>query len=284
MTRTVWLNGEFVAEEDAKISIFDRGVLFADSIYEGFGVLNGQIVDYAPHMVRLHRSLGEIGMSIDISDDALFEASMELLRQNNAEDGFLYLQITRGVQERNYLYPDDLAPTMFAFFQPAPKMYADKASGLSMQSTRDIRWARRDIKSNNLLGQVMAKVVADKAGAGEALMLDDDGYITEGGSVSFFIVDADKRLYARPLGEDLLPGITRIKMLEVAEELGLTVVEERFKIEDVFAAKEAFVTAASTHVRPVTEVDGRTIGNGHPGELTMRLRQAYFEAVCGDDA
>jgi len=284
MTRTVWLNGEFVAEEDAKISIFDRGVLFADSIYEGFGVLNGQIVDYAPHMVRLHRSLGEIGMSIDISDDALFEASMELLRQNDAEDGFLYLQITRGVQERNYLYPDDLAPTMFAFFQPAPKMYADKASGLSMQSTRDIRWARRDIKSNNLLGQVMAKVVADKAGAGEALMLDDDGYITEGGSVSFFIVDADKRLYARPLGEDLLPGITRIKMLEVAEELGLTVVEERFKIEDVFAAKEAFVTAASTHVRPVTEVDGRTIGNGHPGELTMRLRQAYFEAVCGDDA
>jgi len=282
MNRQVWFNGAFMAPEDAKVSIFDRGLLFADSVYEGLGVLDGQIIDFDRHMTRLRRSLGEIDMPMPMPADAFFEMLMELAQRNNLREGFIYLQITRGEAERDYLFPDGLKPTMFAFTQPGHGNEADgEPAVVKLGSAPDIRWARRDIKSTNLLGQVLAKRIADAAGADEALMIDPEGFVTEGGAVSFFIIDEAGRLHARPLNGDLLPGITRSTMLEVAAELGIEVVADKITLEDVFAAKEAFVTGSSSYVQPVGEVDGKLIGDGSPGPFTLKLREAYLKAVRG---
>ena len=280
MGRVVWFNGDYMAPEDAKVSIFDRGLLFADSVYEGFGVLDGQIIDFDRHMTRLFRSLNEIDMAIPMEGDGFFDVLMELARRNDLLEGFIYLQITRGEAERDYLFPAGLAPNMFAFTQPGHGNTADgEATTLSLGTAPDIRWARRDIKSTNLLGQVLAKRRADAAGADEALMIDPDGFVTEGGAVSFFMIDATGRLHARPLDGDLLPGITRSTMLEVAADLGVEIVADKVALDDVFAAKEAFVTGSSTYVQPVGEVDGKPIGDGNPGQFTLALREAYLKTV-----
>lgn len=280
MSRQIWFNGAFMAPEDAKVSIFDRGLLFADSVYEGFGILDGQIIDFDRHMARLSRSLGEIDMAMPMSPDAFFGMLMELVALNDLREGFVYLQITRGEAERDYLFPGGLEPNMFAFTQPGHGNEADgEPTVMNLGSAPDIRWARRDIKSTNLLGQVLAKRVADASGADEALMIDPEGYVTEGGAVSFFIIDDAGRLHARPLNGDLLPGITRSTMLEVADELGVEVIADKITLDDVFAAREAFVTGSSTYVQPVGMVDGRAIGDGKPGPFTLKLRDAYLKAV-----
>ncbi|MEQ8665593.1 MAG: aminotransferase class IV [Rhodospirillales bacterium] len=280
MIRTIWFNGAFVDERDAKVSIFDRGLLFADAVYEGLGVLDGQIVDFERHMARLRRSLGELSIAEPMTENQFFEVLTELIRRNGVGEGFIYLQITRGVAERDYLFPDGLKPNMFAFTQPSHGGGADDPPEmLSMASTPDLRWVRRDIKTTNLLGQVLAKRAADAAGADEALMIDPDGFVTEGGAVSFFIVDRDGRLHVRPLNGDLLPGVTRSTMLDVARELGIETVEDKIRIEDAYAAREAFVTGASSYVQPVGEIDGRRIGDGTAGAFTLKLRQAYLASV-----
>lgn len=280
MSRVIWFNGAFVAPENATVSIFDRGLLFADSVYEGLGVLDGRIIDFDRHMARLSRSLGEIGMVMPMDADDFFAALMELVRRNNLAEGFIYLQITRGVEERDYLFSDGLEPNVFAFTQPGHGNSADgEPVTVSLASTPDIRWARRDIKSTNLLGQVLAKRAADAAGADEALMIDPEGFVTEGGAVSFFIIDRTGRLHARPLNGDVLPGITRSTMLEVAAELDIEIVADKVTLNDVFAAQEAFVTGSSTYVQPVGTVDGKPIGDGRAGPFTLRLRAAYLEAV-----
>lgn len=280
MSRTVWFNGKFVDEHEAKVSIFDRGLLFADAVYEGLGVLDGGIVDFAKHMRRLRRSLSELGMDEPMTEDQFAAMLKELIRRNDIDEGFIYLQITRGVAERDYLFPDGLKPNMFAFTQPVHGDGADAPPAiLTMASTPDLRWVRRDIKTTNLLGQVLAKRAADVAGADEALMVDPEGRITEGGAVSFFIVDAAGRLHVRPLANDLLPGVTRSTMLEVARELGIEVVEDKIALEDAYAAKEAFVTGASSYVQPVGNIDGRIIADGTAGPFTLELRKAYLAAV-----
>lgn len=280
MQRTIWFNGAFMAPEDAKVSLFDRGLLFADSVYEGFGILDGQIIDFPRHMARLRRSLGEIDMVMPLTEDGFFDALMELVRRNNLQEGFLYLQITRGEAERDYLFPEGLSPNMFAFTQPGHGNSADgEPTVLRMASAPDIRWARRDIKSTNLLGQVLAKRIAEAAGADEALMIDPEGYVTEGGAVSFFIIDQAGKLHVRPLNGDILPGITRSTMLEVARDLGVEMVEDKITLDDVFAAREAFVTGSSTYVQPVGAVDDKVIADGKPGPFTLKLREAYLTAV-----
>jgi len=280
MSRTVWFNGAFVAPEEAKVPIFDRGLLFADSVYEGLGVLDGKIIDFDRHMARLARSLGEIDMAMPMTEDAFHDMLAELIRRNELSEGFIYLQITRGVEERDYLFSDGLKPNMFAFTQPGHGNSAHgEAESLTLGSTPDIRWARRDIKSTNLLGQVLAKRAADKAGADEALMIDPEGYITECGAMSFFMIDADGRLHARPLNGDLLPGITRSTMLEVAERLGVEIVADKVTLDDAHAAREAFVTGSSSYVQPVSAIDGKPVGDGKPGPFTLALREAYLEAV-----
>jgi D-alanine transaminase len=281
VARTVWINGQFVAEQDAKISIFDRGLLFADAVYEGFGVLNGRITDIDKHMARLQRSMSELNMSMPYTTAELHDILLELIRRNQQQECFLYLHITRGEHDRDYLYPEGLKPNMFAFTQPLHGGQANTpAEPLRLASSEDLRWARRDIKTSNLLGQVLAKKVAQHQGADEALMVDQEGYVTEAGAMSFFIAK-DGEIIARQLNRELLPGVTRNTMLEAAININVPVVERLYTLQEVYAADEAFATGASSYIQPVTEVDGNVIGNGQMGAITNKLREAYLSLITG---
>lgn len=279
MDRAVYLNGTFVAETEAKLPIFDRGLLFADAVYEGLGVLDGQIIDFPRHMARLRRSLSELAIDIPMTQDQIFAVLMELVKRNDLQEGFLYFHITRGSADRDYLYPAGLSPNVFAFTQRQTHQSADDApKPLSLQSTPDLRWARRDIKTSNLLGQVLAKRAADEAGADEALMIGPDGFITECGATSFFIV-TKRTIVARPVSNDILHGITRQSMLAVAEAQGLEIAQQKITLEDAYGADEAFITGASSYVDPIGKIDGRTIGSGAPGPITLALREEYLRTV-----
>ena len=275
MTQTVFLNGDYVAAEDAKLSIFDRGLLFADAVYEGFGILDGQIVDFEYHIDRLDRSLGQLSIPAPMTRDELLVMLMTLIRENAAEVGFLYLHITRGEGDRSYIYDDSYVPNMFAFIQREKFTPAEAPKLLEIKSVPDLRWARRDIKTTNLLGQVMAKQTAYAAGADEALMVGDDGYVTEAGSSSFFFIK-DRVLYVRPVSNAILHGITRQTMLRVAAEHQVQVKETFYTLDEAMAADEAFMTAASIYVAPVVKIDGQQIGDGSAGPITMALRAAYI--------
>ncbi|MEM7427765.1 MAG: D-amino-acid transaminase [Pseudomonadota bacterium] len=278
MTRIVYINGAFVPENEATVPIFDRGLLFADAVYEGLGVLDGQIIDFLRHMRRLRRSLGELAIPEPFGQDDFFAILMELIRRNAIAEGFLYLHVTRGVADRDYLYPEGLKPTVFAFTQVSHGAADGEPQGMRLQSTPDLRWQRRDIKTSNLLGQVLAKRAADAAGADEALMVGPDGYITEGGATSFFIVK-DRSIIARPVTNEILHGVTRQSMLAVAKAEDLRIQERRITLEEAYDADEAFITGASSYVEPVASIDGRTIGDGVPGEITRKLRSHYLKAV-----
>ena len=276
MERTVFVNGELMPASEARISIFDRGVLFADSVYEGFGVLDSSIVDYEYHMDRLERSLGELDMPWPIPRARMLDPMMRLLRANELVEGFLYLHITRGEGDRAYTYDDSYKPNIFAFTQNEKFKADDTPKPVTLATTGDIRWARRDIKTTNLLGQVMAKQEAHKAGAYEALMIAPDGHITECGSSSFFFIKG-RELFVRPLSNDILPGITRKTMLRVAEAHQLKIREGLFTLEQALGADEAFITGASIYVLPVGRIDDTVIGDGKPGPITSALRASYLE-------
>jgi D-alanine transaminase len=279
MTRYVYLNGAFVPGQDAKISIFDRGLLFADSVYEGLGFMEGQIIDFANHMARLRRSMGEIGMVMPLTEDEIFALLMELVARSGLDRGFLYLQVTRGEAERDYIYPEGLKPNVFAFAQRSDMPYKEgEPLPIRLKSTADQRWSRRDIKTNNLLAQVLAKMVAHRSEADDALMVEPDGHVSEAGSSSFFIV-RDRTLFVRPLSNAILHGVTRKTMLEVAGRSGLQLSERRYRIEDVYRADEAFITAATIYLHPVGWVDDIPIGKAEMGPVTKALRAAYLDAV-----
>ena len=279
MERTVYLNGAFVGESEAKLPIFDRGLLFSDAVYEGLGILDGQIIDFPRHMARLRRSLGELAMPEPMTQDEIFAVLMELVARNAVREGFMYLHITRGTADRDYLYTSDLVPNVFAFTQPQGHQGADDApKPLSLHSTPDLRWARRDIKTSNLLGQVLAKTAADQAGADEALMIAPDGFITEGGATSFFIVK-DRTIIARPVSNDILHGITRQSMLAVAEAEKLAIETRKITLEEAYGADEAFLTGASSYVDPVGTIDGKVIGSGEPGPVSLQLRREYIRTA-----
>jgi len=276
MERTVFLNGEFMPEGAAQLPIFDRGLLFADSVYEGFGILDSQVTDFAYHMDRLDRSLGELNMLSPMSRDDMLAAMMTLIEANGLAEGFLYLQITRGSGDRSYLYDDSYTPNIFAFTQPAKFAADSDPDPVALATVPDIRWARRDIKTTNLLGQVMAKQAAHLAGAYEALMIAPDGDVTEAGSSSFFFIK-DRELWVRPVSNDILHGITRQTMLRVAEQHQLKIREETYTLDQALAADEAFITAASIYVLPVGRIDDTEIGDGGVGPVTASLRSAYLE-------
>lgn len=282
MPRTVWLNGQFLPEAEASLPIFDRGLLFADAVYEGMGVLDGHIVDFPYHMARLRRSLDELGMSEPLSEAGFRDVLRDLVRRNGIDEGFLYLHVTRGAHDRDYLFPDGLKANVFAFTQAG---HGDGAAGvpkpLHMASTPDLRWARRDIKTTNLLGQVLAKRAARAAGADEALLIAPDGSVTEGGAVSFFVI-RDGAIWVRPLGTDILGGMTRRRMLEVAAALNIPTIERRYTLAEALHADEAFVTGASSYVEPVGMIDGQGIADGKAGAITLELRSAYLTAIRAD--
>ncbi len=277
MPRIVYLNGEFVPADEARISIFDRAATFGDAVYEVAGVLDGKLVDFAHHMARYANSLRELGIESPLAEDQILAAFRRLVELNDLDEGLVYLQVSRGVAERDFVPPDDIEPTVFMFTQAkASAENAAAETGLKLASAPDLRWARRDIKSVNLLGQVLAKMQAHAAGADEALLIDADGFVTECGSTSFFIV-RDNAILTRPLTRDILPGVTRRAVIALCQSHGLELLERKFALADALGADEAFISGASSYVLPAVEIDGRAIGDGRPGPVARRLREIYVE-------
>ncbi|WP_046867331.1 D-amino-acid transaminase [Microvirga massiliensis] len=276
MSRIVFLNGSFLPAEQARIPVMDRGFLFGDGVYEGMGVLGGRLIDNEAHLVRLERSLGEVRIANPYSRAEWTSLEEELVRRNGLAEGFLYLQVTRGVAERDFLFPKSTEPTVLMFTQAKSIVHSPAAeTGISVISVPDLRWKRRDIKSLSLLAQVLAKQAAVEAGAQEAWLVED-GFVTEGGSSSAFIITKAGSIVVRPLSHAILPGITRQSTLALAQETGLTIEERLFTLEEAHDAAEAFLTSASNFVLPIVSIDGRPVGNGKPGPLTRRLRELYL--------
>ena len=279
MTRTVYVNGQYLPENEATVSIFDRGFLFADGVYEVTSVLDGKLIDFDGHAVRLERSLNELGMGHPISKDDLLDVHRELVRANEITDGLVYLQITRGAAaDRDFAYPPEDTPmTVVLFTQNKPGLADSPVAkqGIKVISIEDQRWGRRDIKTVQLLYPSMGKMMAKAEGCDDAWMVED-GHVTEGTSNNAYIVK-DGKIITRQLSNDILHGITRAAVLRFAKEAQMEVEERVFTIDEVKDADEAFFTSASAFVMPVVEMDGVAIGTGKPGSVASRLREIYLD-------
>jgi D-alanine transaminase len=279
MSRTVYLNGDYLPEEDAKISIFDRSFLMADGVYEVTSVLGGKLIDFAGHSKRLERSLSELEMQKPDAFDDLLEIHRELVRLNDIDEGMIYLQVSRGsAGDRDFTYPSaDVKPTLVLFTQSKPNLADNPVAkiGIKVISIEDQRWRRRDIKTVQLLYPSMGKMMAKAAGCDDAWMVED-GAVTEGTSNNAYIVKGNT-IITRHLGTEILHGITRAAVLRFALEAQMKVEERAFTIQEVQDADEAFITSASTFVMPVVEIDGAAIGTGNPGPVAARLREIYLE-------
>ena len=282
MSRTVYVNGTYLPEEDAKISIFDRGFLMADGVYEVTSVLGGKLIDFAGHCKRLARSLAELDMAAPVTDDELLAIHRELVTANGVDEGLVYLQITRGAPgDRDFAFPDPATTpsTLVLFTQSKPGLAENPAAktGMKVISIPDIRWGRRDIKTVQLLYPSMGKMMAKKAGCDDAWMVED-GFVTEGTSNNTYIVRGN-RIITRHLSSEILQGITRAAVLRFAAEAQMEVEERPFTIEEAKTADEAFFTSASAFVMPVVEIDGEALGGGTPGPVTARLREIYLDEM-----
>lgn len=278
--RTVYVNGEYLPESEAKVSIFDRGFLMADGVYEVTSVLDGKLIDFDGHAVRLERSLSELDIPNPVTKDELLAVHRELVTRNGIDEGMVYLQITRGApDDRDFVFPDPATTpqTVVLFTQNKPGLADNPVAkvGIKVISIEDIRWGRRDIKTVQLLYPSMGKMMAKKAGADDA-WLTQDGFVTEGTSNNAYIVKNGK-IITRERSTDILHGITRAAVLRFAAEAQMEVEERNFTIEEAKAADEAFITSASTFVMPVVEIDGVTLGDGTPGRVAPRLREIYLE-------
>ena len=277
MSRTVYVNGEYLPEEDAKISVFDRGFLMADAVYEVTAVLGGKLCDYPGHAARLHRSLSALEMTLPVSDDELLEIHRETVRRNALDEGGVYLQVTRGAADRDFVWPEDARPGMVLFTQARAIVRSETAErGIKVVSVEDQRWGRRDIKTVQLLFPSWAKMQARAKGADDAWMVED-GQVTEGTSNNAYIVTPDGTVVTRQLSNAILHGITRASVLRLAEEAQMRVEERPFTVAEAQRAREAFITSASQFVCPVIEIDGHAVGDGQPGPIARRLREIYVE-------
>lgn len=276
MNRIVYVNGEFLPENEGKISIFDRGFLFADGVYEVTPIVNSKLVDYDAHCERLDRSLGEIRIDWPCTRDELRAMHEELIVRNNLHEGFIYMQITRGAADRDFKFPKNVKPSLVAFSQVAQLLDNPHAVvGVKVITVPDIRWARRDIKSVMLLAPVLGKQAAYEAGAYEAWMVED-GFVTEGTSSNAYIIKNDT-VITRGLSNEILAGCTRRALFKLAAEHGIEIEERKFTAEEAYAADEAFLTSASNFVLPIVEIDGKRIGGGQPGPVARKLREIFLE-------
>lgn len=279
MTRTVYLNGEYLPETEAHVSIFDRGFVMGDGVYEVTSVLQGKLLDFEGHLVRLSRSLGELGMKNPLSREEWLAVHRKLVELNTIDEGIIYLQVTRGNPgDRDFAYPPEDTPQTVVLFTQSKPGLADNPQarqGLRVISIPDLRWSRRDIKTVQLLYPSMAKMEAKHRGVDDA-WFTEDGFVTEGTSNNVYIVTGGK-IVTRPLSQDILHGITRASLLRYAAEAQMQIEERAFTIAEAQAADEAFLTSASAFVMPVVEVDGVALGSGKPGPVAARLRELYLE-------
>ena len=276
MSRTVFVNGAYVPEAEARISVFDRGFLFADGVYEVVSVLGGKLVDFDGHMARLRRSLGELRMEMPLTEAELLAMHRELVARNAVDEGMVYMQVTRGAADRDFVFPPPETPQSVVAFTQVGALI-DRASardGIRVVTVPDIRWGRRDIKTVQLLAPSLAKMAAKTAGVDDAWMVED-GVVTEGTSNNAYIV-AGGAIVTRNLSQSILHGITRAAVLRLAAEAQMRVEERPFTVEEAKAADEAFITSASAFVTPVVEIDGAAIGSGAPGAIAARLREIYI--------
>ncbi|MEQ5775036.1 MULTISPECIES: D-amino-acid transaminase [unclassified Thalassospira] len=278
--RTVYVNGQYVPENEATVSIFDRAFLFADAVYEVTSVLDGKLIDFHGHMTRLERSLKELGINFTVDSDALLAIHRDLISKNDITEGLIYLQVSRGAAaDRDFMFPsDDVKPGLVLFTQAKSLIKSAAAErGLKIASFPDQRWRRCDIKTVQLLYSSLVKNEAAKKGADDAWLVLD-GKVTEGSSNNAYIVDENNTIITRELSNDILHGITRKAILQCAAELDLKVEERAFTIAEAQKAKEAFITSASSFVYPVVEIDGVAITDGKPGPIAKRLREIYIDA------
>lgn len=283
MSRIAYVNGQYMPNAEASVNINDRGYVFADGIYEVIAVTKGQLVDPKWHMQRLWRSLAELRIPEPMSGPAMRAVMKQVIRRNRVRNGVIYMQITRGVtQVRDHAFSTEMRPSIVMTARNTKAVVTDEMSdGVKVVSIPDIRWKRCDIKSISLLPNVLGKQTAKEAGAYEAWMVDEEGFVTEGTSSNAWIVTNDGELVTRPTDHAILRGITRTSIIALAEKAGLTIIERAFTIEEAKAAKEAFVTSTTSLVKPVTELDGDIIGNGQPGSVTEKLFALY--AAYNDD-
>lgn len=276
MSRIVYVNGAFLPEADAKISIFDRGFLFADGVYEVTPIVNGRLVDYDAHMERLDRSLKELRMAHPCTAAEMRAMHEELVKRNSLKEGIIYMQVTRGVADRQFNFPKEAKSSLVGFTQTMSLIDNPNArTGVKVVTTPDIRWLRRDIKSVMLLAPVLGKQEAYEKGAAEGWMVED-GFVTEGTSSNAYIIK-NNTIITRPLSNRILAGCTRKALFRLAREHGVKIEERAFTPEEALAADEAFLTSASQFVMPIVEIDGKRIGGGQPGPLTRRMREFFLE-------
>lgn len=282
MTRVVYVNGRYLPYGQAGVHVEDRGFQFADSIYEVCEILNGQLVDEPRHLERLERSLGELSIPLPMSRAALGQVMRQIVRRNRITTGLLYLQVSRGRAPRDFTIPEDgLEPTIVCLARrvDGAKREARAEQGLAVKTLPDIRWQRCDIKTVMLLPAVLAKDAAAREGAQEAWLVDAQGFVTEGASSNAWIVNRAGNLVTRPTGNAILPGVTRRTLLDLLSRENIPFEERAFTVKEALSAREAFITSASGTVMPVVRIDGRAIGNGHPGELTLSLRSKFHQAA-----
>lgn len=283
MSRIAYVNGQYVLHGEAVVHIEDRGYQFADGVYEVVNIDRGQLVDEEPHLDRLDRSLDELGIAWPMARRAMKLVMRQVIRRNMIKDGLIYIQITRGVASRDHGFPEGVPPSIVmtakTMKQPSAEQPDDK--GIAVISHPDIRWSRPDIKSVALLPNVICKQKAREAGAYEALLVDAQGYVTEGSSTNAWIVTKGNEVVTRATdGNAILNGITRQAFIKLMAAEGLAFVERKFTIAEALEAKECFITASTTRIKAVVSIDGEPVGNGHPGETVAKLRRLYWQATA----
>ncbi len=286
MSRVAYVNGRYIRHSEAAVSIDDRAFLFADGIYEVIEIFGGKLIDEAGHLERLIRSARELLLNLPVGEGALKLILRELVARNGVAYGHVYLQVTRGAARRDHFFPKAGTPTTLVAFAHRSDRAAAEAkaqAGIKVISIPDLRWKRPDIKSTSLLPNVLAKQQAKEASAYEAWLVDEDGFVTEGSSSNAWIVDADGALVTRPADSGILRGITRARLFEIAAAHQIRIVERRFTIAEAKAAREAFITGATTLVMPVVAIDEEKIGAGAPGPVALGLRAAFHDFAPASD-
>jgi len=277
MSRIVYVNGMWCDDDKAYISVFDRGFLFADAIYEVTSVIGGRLIEYAAHMARLHHSLRELDIVCPLDEQTLLDIHREIVQRNKLDEGLVYVQISRGVADRDFAYPANVKPTLIMFSQEKSILEnPDVHRGISVVTVPDMRWQRRDIKTVQLLYSSMAKMEAKKQGADDVWLVEN-GVITEGSSNTAYIIKKGGILVTRELSQALLPGVTRRSVLDIARDAGIKVIERCFTLNEAKEAQEAFISSATNFVLPVVKIDGHPIADGRVGEMTKKLRKLYIE-------